>query len=481
MNFRVTQQFAVSTSRTQLAKQTAELFKVQQQISSGQRIQRPSDDPAGTRRALIQKDRLERLNTHTSAMQHVQSRLEQAHVQLREAGNLLLRARDIALSAHQITDPSERNILASELDGILEQLVSVANSQDESGYLFSGTASLTLPFENIGLGSGNVSYLGSGDVTQLHLTGDVSRKALLPGDLVFQAKSREAVVVIGNTGAAAGTGVATSTGQRQLTVSHAATTFAAGSGIAAGISSAALDSIIGSPGVHSVQIKDTSGTGAFGTISLNGGSEVDFTSADTDLVVTGPLGEKIYVNTTTIAPGFSGRIDITADGAISIDGGATSVPVTFDANQEIVDSRDGTRVFLNTTQIVASGIDQLEFPGTSDAFSVITELRDEILNGRNLTPSQLNASIDRRIGDLQRVYDHLLDVVGIQSVSLEQLGNLKARTEDLALAEEIEYNDTTATDITGAAIRLQELTNLQQYTVSAVAKILSPNLLNYLQ
>ena len=55
------------------------------------------------------------------------------------------------------------------------------------------------------------------------------------------------------------------------------------------------------------------------------------------------------------------------------------------------------------------------------------------------------------------------------------------RTEDLALAEQIEYNDTTAADITQAVVRLQELTNLQEYTVAAVARILSPNLLNYLQ
>ena len=122
MSFRVTQQFAVSTSRTQLSRQTSELFQVQQQISSCKRLQRPSDDPAATRRSLIQKDRLDRLNTHTESLKHVQSRLEQAHVQLREAGNLLLRSRDIALSAHQITDQSERDILARELDGILEQL-----------------------------------------------------------------------------------------------------------------------------------------------------------------------------------------------------------------------------------------------------------------------------------------------------------------------------------------------------------------------
>ncbi len=481
MSFRVTQQFAVSTSRTQLSRQTSELFQVQQQISSGKRLQRPSDDPAATRRSLIQKDRLDRLNTHTESLKHVQSRLEQAHVQLREAGNLLLRSRDIALSAHQITDQSERDILARELDGILEQLGSVANSQDESGYLFSGTASRTKPFEGISSVPGNVVYGGTNDDTRLHLTGDVSRQALLPGNTVFQARNRAETVVVGHTGTIAGTGIPTASGQRQLVVSHQLTTYGPGSGIAAGISSAGSDTVIGATGTHTVQITDTSGTGAFGTISLNGGSEVNFTSADTDLIVIGPLGEKIHVNTTAITAGFSGSVDITATGNLSIDGGITSVPVSFDPNQELIDSLDGSNVFLDTTALIRTGTDQLEFLGTSDAFAVIKELRADILNTRNLSSDQQSAALDRRIGDLQRVYDHILDVVGVQSVSLEQLDRLQVRTEDLALAEQIEYNDTTAADITQAVVRLQKLTNLQEYTVAAVTRILSPNLLNYLQ
>jgi flagellar hook-associated protein 3 FlgL len=73
MNFRVTQSQMAATARNYLAKQSSELFTTQQQISTGLRIQRPSDDPAAIRRSLIQKDRVERLEAHEVSISHVKS------------------------------------------------------------------------------------------------------------------------------------------------------------------------------------------------------------------------------------------------------------------------------------------------------------------------------------------------------------------------------------------------------------------------
>lgn len=481
MNFRVTQQLVRSTARDHLTRQTGELFKVQQQISTGLRIQRPADDPAGIRRSLIQKDRLERLTAHTTSLQHVQSRLQQAYVQLQDAGNLLLRARDIALSAQQVTDETERQVLATELNGILEELLTAANAADESGYLFSGTAAQTQPFPGTPAMSGAQPYAGASDRTTLQLTGDVSRSALLPGNLIFQPASRSATLVLGHTGAAPGTGTDTARGTRQLQISHTATTYAAGSGVTAGSSASAADSILGPPGTHTLQIVDTSGTGAFGTVSLNGGPPVNYAAADTDLLVTGPNGERVYLNTTAITPGFNGSVDITATGTASIDGGLTTIPLDFSANQTLTDSRDGSVVHLNTAGVTRTGTDQLEFPGTADAFAAIINLRDDLLNSRNLSAGAQSEALTRRLSDLNRVHSHILDVIGIQSVSIEQLDRLQTRTEDLALAEKQELSDTVSADITAAVVRLQELQNLQQYTLAAVSTVLTPSLLDYLQ
>jgi flagellar hook-associated protein 3 len=487
MFYRVTQSQMSATARNYLSQQASELYNVQKQISSGVKIHRPADDPAAMRRSLIQKDRIERLEAHETSITHVKSRVQQAQVHLLDANTLLTKAREIALQAPQLTDDSERRILAAELNGLLEQMGSLANATDESGYLFSGTAANTRPFTITTSDSGATQYggrsgyAGTSANTELHIAGDVDRQALLPGSLVFQPMAREATVLIGNTGASIGTGTDSATGTRTLIVSHTSTTFSAGSGVQSGASAANGNTVIGATGVNSLQIIDTSGTGASGTISLNGGDPVSFTSGMTDLLVTGPGGEKIYLNTSSITAGFNGTVNLTSTGTMSIDGGLTSTPITFDPNQQVTDSRDGTVVNLNTVAIRRAGSDQLEFPGTSDVFNVLRELRDDLLNTRNLETSALNASLNRRLGDVERVQDHVLDMIGVQSVSLEQIERLEERTGDLKLAEKLEYGDTIAADVTAAALRLQELNNLQQFTMAAVGQLLTPNLLSYIQ
>ncbi len=481
MLYRVTQSQIASTAREYLAKQSSELFRTQQQISSGLKIQRPADDPAGMRRSLIQKDRVERLESHVTSIKYVQSRLEQVHVQMREANTLLTRAKEIALQAPQTTDDSEVRVLVSELNGILEQLDSVANSADESGYLFSGTAVNSRPFPSFTSTSGQLNYAGAPQQTQLLLSGEAARDAILPGDLVFQPVSREATILIGSTGAKTGTGTDTATGTRQLIISHGLTTYAAGSGVTTGSSSATGDTIIGSAGTHQLQVIDTSGTGAFGTVSLNGGDPVSFTSSDTDLLVQGPGGERVTINTSSITAGFSGSVDITATGAMSVDGGISSAAISFGANESVTDSRDGSVVNVNSTAITRTGTDQLEFPGTTDIFSAVMALRDDLLNTRGLDKSAQAAAFSRRQSDINRIQDHVLDVVGMQSVSMEQIDRLATRTEDLTLAEKSEYSDTVSADISAAVLRLQELNNLQQFTMAAVGRLLTPNLLDYLQ
>ncbi len=481
MFYRVTQSQMAANAQVYLTKQSSELSVAQQQVSSGLRIQRPSDDPAGMRRSLIQKDRIERLATHEESIQAVKSRLNEAAVQLQDTNDLLTRARTIALQAPQTTDSSERKILAQQLTGLIEQLDSIANASDENGFLFSGTAANTQPFLNVQSTAGQQQYSGASATTQLHITGDVSRQALLPGDAIFQPVSREPSVIVGSTGAKIGTGTDSATGQRELLVSHTLTTYAAGSGVSAGSDSVNGDTIIGPAARHQLVINDTSGTGASGTVSLNGGPPIAFTNADTNLEVIGSKGERVYLNTTGISAGFVGAVDITSEGTLSIDDGATQAAITYGSNQIVTDSRDGTTVNLDTTSIIKAGTDHLEFPGTADMFNILKTLRDDVLNTRNLEPSALAKSLNRRLADVERVQEHLLDIVGVQSVSLEQIDRLETRTGDLKVAGQVQYSETTSADLTAAILRFQELTNLQQYTLSAIGKLMNTDLLTYLQ
>lgn len=478
MTIRSTPGLTTNFAITRLNSQAARLQQLQEQLSTGNRLNRPSDDPLAVRNALLQEDRISRLQAGIESTQHAQSRLNQAHVQLRSAHQLFVRAREIALSARQATDTSEQQIFAAEIQGLIDQLINAANASDENGYLFSGTQSDAKPFA-IDDTTGLVAYAGNDAATQLYLAGDADRVALAPGDRIFLSSLREDSIVVGNTGVSAGPGVDTATGVKSLEVSHTATTYSTG-GITAGTSSPGGDTIIGATGTHTLTINDTSGTGASGTITLNGGAEYSFTSADTDLQILGPQGEVIYVDTTSITPGFNGTVDIQATGTLSIDGGATTTVIDFSGNQQITDSRDGSVVHLDTSGVEFAGTDAVEFPGTSDAFAALIELRNELQSAGDRSPSEHQDALGRRLAEIERVEGHLLDEIGAQSVSLENLDRLIARTEDLKLEQVAANAETSDADLAAATLELQELLNLQQFTMAAVSQLLQPNLLQFL-
>ena len=287
-------------------------------------------------------------------------------------------------------------------------------------------------------------------------------------------------MVIGTTGVKSGTGTDTATGTRDLEISHDLTTYSGASGVNSGISSGFGDTIIGQVGMNVLKVTDTSGNGTAGTFSLNGGAVVSFTNADTDILVEGPGGERVYLDASAISAGFDGTVNITSTGSMSIDGGVTTTPITFAASQVVTDSRNGTIVNVDTSAINGTGTDQLEFPGTTDVFNAVRALRGDLLNTRNLPPADRATAFSRRLGDLERVHTHVLDMIGVQSVSLEQIDRLQNRTEELQLSGKIQYSDTVSVDITESIIRLQELTNLQQFTMAAVGQLLTPDLLDYI-
>lgn len=481
MDTRITSSTQTEYSISQINRQTAQLQQLQKQLSTGLRMDKPSDDPAGIRRSIIQKDRVERFDEHITSLEQGSARLSQAHTQLLDAQRLFVRASEIALSGKQATDDTEVDVLAQELDGLLGQLTNIANSSDHNGFLFAGTRTDARPYPDNVSTDTNSAYGGTSDSLNVHITGQPARQSLQPGLDVFSGELRGETVLIGSNGIKVTAGQASAAGFREIEIRHDNTTYAAGSGVAAGTSSAAEDTIIGATGVHKLFINDTSGTGTSGTISLNGGPPIDFTNTDTNLKVTDGSGQSVYLNTQSITPGFSGSVDITSNGALSIDRGLTEQAIDFSGDQLFTDSRDGTAVYLDTSEARNTDGAKLEFAGTFDAFQSLVALRDDLLNTRGLSVAERNEALGRRLDDINRISDHMLDEVGVQSVNLESLERIKNLTEDRKLAYEVTLADLTAVDFARAAVQLQEVLNLQQVTMTTIGRVSNSNLADFLR
>lgn len=484
MDLRITPQTTLANVLAQLGRQTNLLGKLQQQAATGKRLLTPSDDPVRLGVLLATKGNDGRLDSYLATIADSRSSLNVSVAAMLDAGSILTQARTIAVEAGQSTENAEsRAAMANQVDRLIERIIEAANTQHAGQYLFAGADSRTRPFvtQVDNQGTMSVTYAGA----DLRNAAPISRQQLVAtlysGAEVFQQRERGPTVITGATGAAAGTGTDNAVTQGTLLVAHTATTFAAGSGVQAGTSSAAGDTILGPAGAHTLTIVDASGTGAFGTVALDGGPAVAFTNADNNLKVIGPHGEVVYVDTTAIVAGFNGTVDVAADGTLSVDGGASSVAIDFSANQTLTDSVTGAVTNIDSSNIRATGTDHIDYRGTYDVFQILIALRDDLRNTRGLSETDQLAGITQRIEELDRVHRGVLDAVGEQSASLENLDRVDLHLRDVQLTAKQLISDIEDADISQIIVQLQSNENALQLTLAIAARLQEQTLLDFLR
>ncbi|NND98995.1 MAG: flagellar hook-associated protein FlgL [Pirellulaceae bacterium] len=464
---------------------SANILKLQEQISSGVRFQRPSEEPISFRQLTSLKARYTELSADRSAINRATSVLNASVDQIQDFAGVINHAKTLTQQGIQALDDDERTALALEVDGLLAQLKSIASAQFNNKYLYGGTKSGAPPFEfseptdpTQTLG---VTYTGSATRSRASVSDSIAVDTYYSGEEIFGRRGRGDTVLIGDTGAKPGSGTDTFVGRTNLLVTHDTTTYLGTSGLQAGTDSAASDTIIGPPGTYSVTIVDTSGDGSAGTISLNGSPPVAYTSADTNLKVEGSYGQAIYVDTTSIAAGFNGTVDLESTARMSIDGGQTDVAVDFTNNQIVVDSASQGAVMIDSTKIRQVGTDHLEFGGTTDAFQTLHALAADLRNTRGLDSKAVAESLNRRLGDLEGIAKNAFETMGEQSTALGTMQTLGFRVDDLMLAAEVQISETQATDLPNAVLNLENSQALLQYTYAVTADLSSLGLLEFLR
>ena len=159
MGMRISTSTIYSNGVNQLGTLQSSLARTQEQLSTGRRNLTPADDPIATARAL-EVTQSQAMNTQlVTNRQNARSTLSQETVALQSATSLLQDVKDLAVKAGNGTlTPQDRESLAVELEGRLNDLLGVANTADGAGgYLFAGFKSTTLPFTLV---SGGAIYNG---------------------------------------------------------------------------------------------------------------------------------------------------------------------------------------------------------------------------------------------------------------------------------------------------------------------------------
>ena len=171
-----------------LNKQSA-TSKIIEQIASGKRVNTAGDDPV----AAIGIDNLNQQNALVDQfmknIDYAYNRLALTESKLGSAETLAGSVREQILRAvNGSLSESERQMIADELKGTLEELVSVANTQDESGnYMFAGYETDKQPFAFDA--AGNVVYSGDSGIRQAIVASGVTLGTNIPGDHAFMNAS----------------------------------------------------------------------------------------------------------------------------------------------------------------------------------------------------------------------------------------------------------------------------------------------------
>ena len=161
-------------------------YKTQNQVSTGQRIVTPADDPVASA-VLIQLDQEQsQISQFIANANIVENRLQTEEVQLRAVNELLVDVKEqTILASNGINAFEVRKSIASELEYRLEELVSLANTLDANGeYIFSGFQGNTKPF--VQNPDGSFTYQGDDGQRSLNIGGGTQIPISDSGRKIFE-------------------------------------------------------------------------------------------------------------------------------------------------------------------------------------------------------------------------------------------------------------------------------------------------------
>jgi flagellar hook-associated protein 3 FlgL len=162
-----------------LSKQTEKLLKTQEQIASGKRINRASDDPIGLGLAMGYRKNIASIGQYNNNINNAKLHINTVEDILGGVTDMLTEAKGIAADP----DPDMRSMFADQVVAIREQVLQLANSKINGSYAFAGDLTDTPPFPATGVYAGDAGtkdYI-IGDGLQINITAD--------GSQIFQGAS----------------------------------------------------------------------------------------------------------------------------------------------------------------------------------------------------------------------------------------------------------------------------------------------------
>ena len=125
--------------RHNITKLAERQLRLQQQVSTGHRIDSASDDPNAMRRVLDLRNEQGLLRQYQDNITILRENTNMVYSTVQGFKKLSDRASEIAVVADGTKGPSALNAYAKEVDQLIEEAFRMANSKHRNVYIFSGT------------------------------------------------------------------------------------------------------------------------------------------------------------------------------------------------------------------------------------------------------------------------------------------------------------------------------------------------------
>ncbi len=180
MAIRVTQGMITTQLTRNLNSNMARMSQIENQMSTGRSINKPSDDPVGVTYALRYRSELSSNGQYQDNVGSALSWLSFSDKMLDQAGTIMNRIKELTVQATSGTNTqSGLDSINNEVVELKNQLINIGNSQINGKYIFNGQNYNKQPYQDAALAasaltdSGDVTYqLSAGIVSSVNVSGN---------------------------------------------------------------------------------------------------------------------------------------------------------------------------------------------------------------------------------------------------------------------------------------------------------------------
>jgi flagellar hook-associated protein 3 FlgL len=147
MTVRVTQNMMISNLLSNLQTNYRAMDKTQQQLATGKKINRPSDNPVTAVRSMYYQTTLNEIDQYKRNVSDGSNWLQATDEGLDQVTQVIQRVRELTVQASNSNDQNSKNAFVAEISQLKDQLGQVANTELAGKYIFAGTDNKQPPYD----------------------------------------------------------------------------------------------------------------------------------------------------------------------------------------------------------------------------------------------------------------------------------------------------------------------------------------------